>query len=222
MLEKLKELLESGAITQAEFDEMAKNIKASEADPEENPEAAPEDNPKDNFDKVFQSKFDKAMARERKEKADLKKQLERLQKKILTDEETKQFEFEEQQRELEEQRKELAREKNKMYAVKAMRKAEMSDNEETIALIERLVASCEDETEIDATIALLKAWHSKSVKADVDKRFRDGGYTPRKSTNMNGGNNPYTKEQFSLTEQMSLEINNPELAAQLKAAAGIK
>ena len=61
-----------------------------------------------------------------------------------------------------------------------------------------------------------------SASAEVNKRFKENGYTPKKGAELNGGVNPYTKEQFNLTKQMEIENTNPELAAQLKAAAGVK
>ena len=206
--EKLQELLDEGHITQEEFDEMVKAITSP--------------NPDDKLEKLFQSKIDRAMAAERKEKSELKRKLERLQQKVLTDEEAKQIEFDEKQQELEQREKELTLEKNKMYAVKAMKKANLSDTEETMSIIERIVTSCEDETDIDDIISDLKAWYDKGVKAEVDKRFKEGAYTPTKGSSLNGGKNPYMKDQLNLTEQMILEKNNPELAAQLKAAAGVK
>lgn len=229
-LERLKELLANGAITQEEFDNMSKDMVVEttvepEADPVADPK--PEAELDETIEKLLQSKLDKALAQERKEKAqekktnaELKKQLERLQKKMMTDEEAKQLEFEEQQKELEEQRKELTLEKNKMYAVKALKKAEISDTEETLALMERLVVSCADETDIDDLVTMLKDWHEKSVKAEVDKRFKANGYTPKASDNLNGGVNPFKKETFNLTEQIRITNDNPELAAKLKAAAG--
>ena len=137
-LDELKKLLESGAVTQEQYTEMVKalGLENPEPEPAPEPEPNPEPEPDDKFDKLFQSKFDRAMAKERKEKADLKKQLERLQKKMLTEEEAKQLEFEEQQKELEEQRKELMLEKNKMYAVKAMKKANINDTEDTMSVLE--------------------------------------------------------------------------------------
>ena len=69
---------------------------------------------------------------------------------------------------------------------------------------------------------LLKGWFDNAVKAEVDKRFKEGGYTPTKGSSLNGGKNPYMKDQFSLTEQMRLMVENPELAKQLEAAAGVK
>lgn len=222
--ERLKELLESGAITQEEFDEMVKGITSPDPtpDPDPTPEPDPKPDPDDKLEKLFQSKIDRAMAAERKEKSELKRKLERLQQKVLTDEEAKQIEFEEKQQELEQREKELTLEKNKMYAVKAMKKANLSDTEETMSIIERIVVSCEDETDIDDTIKLLKGWFDNAVKAEVEKRFKEGGYTPTKGSSLNGGKNPYMKDQLNLTEQMILEKNNPELAAQLKAAAGVK
>lgn len=227
-LEELKALLDSGAITQEQFDELAKNAKPSDPEPEPDPEPNPDPEPSndDKFDRMFQAKFDRAMAKERKEKADLKKQLEKLQKKMLTDEEAKQLEFENQQKELEQQRRELALEKNKMYAVKSMKKANISDTEETMTILEKLVSVCEDETDIDDMIETLASCINKQVEKKVDeevkRRFKESGSTPPKGSNLNGGVNPYAAEQFNLTKQMELESTNPELAAQLKAAAGVK
>lgn len=222
-IEKLKELLEAGNITQDEYDAMAKSLEEpAEKEPVDPDPTEPKETEDEKFNKLFQAKFDRAMAQERKEKAELKKKLENLQKKMLTDEEKKQYEFEQQQQELEEQRKELMLEKNKMYAVKAMKKAEISDTEEAMMVIEKLVAACADETEIDEMVTLLKAWKEKDVAAEVNKRFKDNGREPKKSDTLNGGVNPYKKETFNITEQMKLEISNPELAAQLRAAAGVK
>lgn len=79
----------------------------------------------------------------------------------------------------------------------------------------------EDETEINTKVKAFKELFDKAVSAEVDKRFKENGYKPKAGTNLNNGVNPYTKEQFNLTEQMKIESTNPELAAQLKAAAGV-
>ncbi len=232
-LERLRELLANGAITQEEFDNMSKDMAVEttvDTDPVTDPAAEePKADLDETIEKLLQSKLDKALAQERKknaqmqkEKADLEKRMKLLERQKMTDEEARQLEFEEQQKELEEQRRELTLEKNKMYAVKALKKAEISDTEETLALMERLVVSCADETDIDDLVTMLKDWHDKSVKAEVDKRFKANGYTPKKAENLNNGVNPYLKEQWNYTAQNDLEYNNPELAAQLKAAAGVK
>ena len=221
MNEKLKEMLENGEITMEDikaFSETPETEPTAEPEPVAEPEPTVEPEPKN--DRVRQAELDRAMAKERKEKAELKRKLERLEKKILTDEEQRQDEFERQQQELEEQRRELTFEKNKMYAVKSMKKAEIGDTEEAMLLMEKLVMACADEAEIDDMVSLLKAWKDKDVTAEVNKRFKEGGHTPKKSNALNGGVNPYSKEQWNLTAQMALEVTNPELAAQLKAAAG--
>lgn len=228
--EKLEELLNSGAITQEEFDEMVQSIKDPDPTTEPTKDSTKDPEPEDiTKTKEFQREIDKHMSAERKKNVDsqkknaeLQRKIERLEKKILTDEELQRESFEQQQQELEEQRKELKYEKNKMYAVKSMQKAEINGSEEAMLLMEKLVMVCEDEADIDDVISSLKAWKDKEVKAEVDKRFKEGGSTPKKGDNLGGGVNPYKKETFNLTEQIRLEQNNPELAARYKAEAGIK
>lgn len=229
-IERLKQLLDEGSITQAEFDEMSKSITnpAEPADPEPvaDPEPTTDPDPKKEPEDVtksrtFQRELDKKMAAERKKNAELQRKVERLEKKILSDEDLKQEEYAQQQQEIEEQRRELQIEKNKMYAVKSMQKAGISSSEEAMSLMEKLVFVCEDETEIDEMIELLKAWKDKDVKAEVDKRFKDNGYTPKKGADIANVVNPYKKETLNLTEQIRLQMENPELAAKLKQAAGV-
>ena len=83
-------------------------------------------------------------------------------------------------------------------------------------------SSISNETDIDDTISLLKAWRDKDVKAEVDKRFKENGYTPKQSATQNSGANPWMKEQWNITEQMRIESTNPEEAAKLMAAAGVR
>lgn len=231
-IEKLQKLLDEGLITQAEFDEMAKNIKdpdpaadpvPADPDPTNDPDPEPKKDPDDiTKSRRFQAELDKKMASERKKSAELQRKIERLEKKILNEEDLKQEEFEKQQQEIEEQRREIKFEKNKMYAVKSMQKAEIGNSEEAMSLMEKLVMVCEDEAEIDDMIELLKAWKDKDVKAEVDKRFKENGYTPKKGADINNVVNPFKPETFNLTEQIRLKNENPELAAKLMAAAGVK
>lgn len=224
-LEKLKKLLEENLITQEEFDEMAKNVKEPEPKPE--PETAPEPEQKpetldiEKIDKIVQSRLDKAMAQERREKAELKRKLDNLQKAKLTDDELKQIELDEKVKEIAEREKAIADKENRLYAVKAIKEAGLDDGSEvSLSLIDFVMG--EDETEINTKVKSFKELFDKAVTAEVNKRFKENGYTPTKGSNLNGGVNPYTKEQWNLTTQMSIELSNPEMAAQLKAAAGVK
>lgn len=227
-LEKLKELLASGAITQEEFDEMSKNIKPTE--PNKDPEPTKDPEPKEptsepidmeKLDKIIQSRVDKQMAIERKKSADLEQKLKRLQQAKLTDDELKQIEIDEKEKAIAEREKAITDKENRLYAVKAIKEAGLDDGSDTsLSLVDFVMG--EDEAEIKTKVKAFKELFDKAVSAEVQKRFKESGYTPKQTSNLNGGKNPYMKDQFNLTEQMTLETTNPELAAQLKAAAGVK
>lgn len=227
-LEKLKKLLTDGTITQEEFDELAKNVKDEPA-PEDDPKPKPDDSeqPKndgvdyDKLDKIIQARVDKEMAAERKKTAEYKKKLDRLQQEKLTDEELKKIELENKENEIAEREKAIADKENRLFAVKAIKEAGLDDGSDTaLSLVDFVMGT--DETEITSKVKAFKELFDKTVTAEVNKRFKEAGYTPKKGETLNNGVNPYTKEQFNLTEQMKLESTNPELAAQLRTAAGVK
>lgn len=229
-LEKLKKLLESGAITQAEYDEMAQSINDTEptTDPEPTTEPEPTTDPEPTTEinaelvkKLVQSRVDSLMAAERKEKAELKKKVERLEREKLTEDEIKQLEFEEKEKALEEKERALNERLNREYAQKALREAGLDDGSETaFALVDFVMGA--DETEIDDKVKSFKELFNKAVSTEVNKRFKDAGRTPQKGTNLNSGKNPWAKEQWNITEQFRIANENPELAKQLEAAAGVK
>lgn len=221
--EKLQSLLDNGAITQEEFDEMSKNIPetepATDPDPEKDPEPKPETIDYDKLERIIQARVDKAMAAERKDKADLKRQLEQERRANKTDAELKQIEIEERDKALAEREKALLDKENRLYAVKAIKEAGLDDGGDiSLSLVDFVMG--EDEATIDEKVKAFKELFDKAVSAEVDKRFKANGRTPKQSSNLNGGKNPYKKETFSLTEQMNLEITNPELAKKLQAEAG--
>ena len=215
--EKLKELLESGAITQEEFDEMIKNVKEPETEPAPNDDTEPIDF--DKLDKIVQSRVDTAMAEERKKRAELEKRYKRLQQEKLTDEELKKVNDEERERVLAEREKALQDKENRLYALKAIKEAGLDDGSDiSLSLVDFVMG--EDETEINGKVKAFKELFDKAVATAVDKRFKDGGYTPQKGETLNGGKNPYI--DGNLTEQMALEIKDPETAAKLRALAGVQ
>lgn len=226
-LEKLKALLEAGHISQEEYDEMAKNLKDPETDPETTPapETEPETTPEtitmEQIERLVQSRVDKLMAPERKKHAETEKKYKSLQQQLMTADEVKQAEIAEKEEALAAREKELQDRLNREYAQKALREAGLDDgSENAFALVDFVMG--EDEAAIDEKVKSFKELFNKAVKTEVDKRFKENGRTPQKGTNINGGKNPWTKEQWNITEQMAIEIQNPELAAQLKAAVGVK
>lgn len=231
-LEKIQKMLADGRITQEEYDELAKNLPAeetSEQKPPETNEQEDENKPEpidyDKLDKILQSRLDRAMAQERKKSADLQKQLERIQREKLTDEELRNVEIEEKEKAIAEREKAITDKENRLYAVKAIKEAGLDDGSDmSLALVDFVMGA--DETEINDRVKSFKKLFTsavdKAVNAEVTKRFKDAGRQPQQGNTLNGGKNPYTKEQFNLSEQMRIEIENPELATQLKVAAGVK
>lgn len=222
-LEKLKALLESGAITQEEYDELLKNIKEPEADPDPEGDPEPETDPKPEIDmealeKIIQSRVDKQLASERKKSAENERKYKALQKQILTADQLKEAEMAEKEAALAAREKELNDRLNREFAQKALREAGLDDGSETaFGLVDFVIA--DDEDEIKTKVKTFKELYDKAVAAEVDRRFKEKGYTPKKGTDMNGGNNPWSKEQWNITEQMKIEVTNPDLAAKLMAAA---
>lgn len=227
-IEKLKALLAGGQITQEEFEEMAKNLNGmapeeqSESDSmtesESTGEGKEESLDYDKLDKIIQARVDKQMAAERKKTVELRNKLERLQREKLTDEELKNLELENKEKEIAEREKAIADKENRLFAVKAIKEAGLDDGSDTsLALVDFVIG--EDEAEIKSKVKSFKELFDKAVASEVNRRFKENGCSPKTSGSLNGGRNPYRKDQFSLTEQMKIEVENPELAKQLQAAA---
>jgi hypothetical protein len=232
-LARLKELLAAGTITQEEFDTLSPN-----AEPDDTPETTeqPETTEPETtdttdqteptidyekLDKIIQARVDKVTAKLGKEKADLQRQLKREREARLSDDELKQLEMAEKEKALEEREKALTERQNREYAQKSLREAGLDDGSETaFALVDFVMGA--DETEIDSKVKSFKELFNKAVTAAVNKRFKDNAYTPKKSDNLNGGKNPFAKEQWNVTEQMRIAVEDPALAAQLEKAAGNK
>lgn len=223
-LKKLKELLASGAITQEEYDELAKTAKPDDDPPEppKNPDQAdpPDNDPDKKLERMIQAAVDRATNKLGNENKQLKEKLETERKKNLSAEELKQVELQEKEAELAKQQAEIQLEKNRMYAVKALKKAELDDgSEDTLELIEFVLG--EDETAIDTKVKALQKFAQKVAKRTTDGIYRANGREPGKGNASGGKENPWSKDYWNLTKQMELEINNPELAKTLKASAGV-
>lgn len=224
-LEKLKALLESGAITQEEYDTMAKAVgEVSEpetAEPETSePEAKSEPITMEQIDRIVQSRVDKLMAGERKKNAETEKKYKNLQQQLMTADEVKQAEIAEKEEALAAREKELQDRLNREYAQKALREAGLDDGSETAFSLADFVMG-NDEAEIKEKVTTFKKLFDTAVSAEVKKRFKDNGRVPEKGGTQTGGVNPWKKETFNLTEQIRLINENPELARQYRTAAGV-
>ncbi len=224
-LKKLKELLEKGAITQEEYDEMAKNAEPDDppADPPKNdpPKDDPpaDDNQDKKLEKMIQAAVDRATNKLGNENKSLKEKLDAERKKNLSAEELKQVELQEKETELAKKEHEIKEKENRMYAIKALKKAELDDgSEDTLDLVDFVLG--EDETVIDIKVKALQKFAQRVAKNTTDGIYRANGREPGKGNAGGSKDNPWSKDSWNLTKQMELEISNPELAKTLKASAG--
>ena len=172
--EKLQSLLDSGAITQEEFDEMIKNIADTDPAPESDPATDPDNEPApaqfdmETIERIVQSRVDKLMAPERKKSAETEKKYKALQKQLMTADEIKQAEIAEKEQALAAREKELQDRLNREYAQKALREAGLDDGSETAFSLADFVMG-EDETEIKEKVRTFKELFDKAVTAEVEK-----------------------------------------------------
>ena len=217
-LEELKALLDSGAITQEQYEAMCKQFGFEIEKPEEKKE--PENQPVD-YEKLIQAAVDRATNKLGNENKKLREDLEKLRKEKLTDEELRALEDAEKEKNLAEREAAVKTAENKLYAITAIKKAGLDDGSETALEILSLV-NASDQESIDNNITALKALVDKLVKAEVEKTFKGSGRSPEKGAVGVSGDNPYMAgKSFNLTKQMELEKTNPEYAKKLAAAAGV-
>lgn len=230
-LEELKALLESGAITQAQFEAMCKQFgfdvpednkgdgKGDDKGDGKGDGKGSEDDAEKLLEKKIQQAVDRATNKLGNENKTLREQLDKLKKEKLTAEELQKLEDEEREKDLAEREAAVKAAENKLYAVKAIKKAGLDDGSEAALEILALV-NAGDEATIDSNIKALKALVDKLVKAEVEKTFKGNGRNPERGAGGGADDNPYSDKTFNLTKQMELEATNPELAKKLRAAAG--
>lgn len=224
-LSKLKELLRAGSITQEEFDEMAKTAEgdnsseeSDEGEPVNSPdEEQTEDDLEAKIAKAVKTAVDRATNKLGNENKLLKDKLEKTRKEKLSAEELKQVELQEKESELARKEQEIRDKENRMYAIKALKKAELDDgSEDTMELIEFVLG--EDKTSIDLNVKSLQKFAKRVAKNTTDGIYKTNGRIPGKGNTAGSSDNPWSKESWNLTKQMELELNNPELAKTLKAS----
>lgn len=221
--EKLDSLLASGAITQEEYNEMLSKLGGNENGLQEKGQEETKQKEVNTFDeekleKLIQAKVDRLTARLGKEKADLQKEVDKLKREKLSDEEIKQLEISEKEKALVERERALLDKENRLYAIKAIKAAQLDDGSDKSLELVDFVMSDDTET-IDKRVKAFGDLVRKFVTAEVDKKFKSNGRTPNTGSNGGGNNNPFSKESFNLTEQMRILSENPELAKQLQATA---
>lgn len=223
-LEKLKEMLANKTITQEEFDKMAAALGLKEdTKVPDTKDAKKDEEPKGNDDDMellIQKAVDRATNKLGNKNKELEKELERIKKEKMTDDERKEYEMQEKEKELEEKEREIALRENKLYAIEAIKEAGLDDgSKNSLELIEYVIDA--DTARIDSKVKAFSNLVKKFVKAEVDRTFKARGGEPDKGGEDVVNDNPYAKATFNLTKQMELEATNPELAAKYKSLAGL-
>lgn len=133
-------------------------------------------NSTESLDKYVQSKVDKAMADERKKTAELQKQLDKMKREKMSDDEIKQHEISEKEKALAEKEKALAEQQNRLYAIKAIQTAGLDDGSNALELVDFVLSESEEAT--DNKVKAFKTLVDKMVAAQVDKTFKANGRVP--------------------------------------------
>lgn len=221
-IDELKKLLDEDKITKEQFMAMAKaidpNYTEEEPDPEEEPDTDPD--PEAEIQKRIQREVDRAKNKLGNENKKLRQQLEALKKSKLTEDEAAELDRQEREEALAEREKALQEKENRLYAIKVIKAAGLDDgSDRALELVDFVIGGTE--AEIDAKVKAFGGLVKKFVKAEVDKTFKQHGRNPEQGAGA-GDKNPWAKDSWNITQQMNIELTNPELAKQLKAAAGVK
>ena len=222
-IDELKALLDEGKITKEQFAALAKTIDPNyteEPAPDPDPEPEPEPKPDADIEKMIQRAVDRATNKLGNEKKKLQQQLDAIKKAHLTEAEQAELDRQEREDALAERERALAEKENRLYAIKAIKAAGLDDgSDRALELVDFVLGG--SEADIDANVKAFGGLVKKFVKAEVDKTFKQNGRNPEQGSG-GGDKNPWAKDSWNITQQMTLELTNPELAKQLKAAAGIK
>lgn len=156
----------------------------------------------EDIEKIIQSRVDRQLAKERKEAAAVKKELERLKKEKLTAEEIEKLKTDEREKELAAKEKELAERENRYTAVKALREVGLDDGSDAALLLVDFLVAGED-TDADAIKERAKNLNviiNKLVSAKVEATFKENGRNPKGSGNGSGGDDKNTSLAKKLGE----------------------
>lgn len=141
------------------------------------------------IEKIIQSRVDRQLAKERKEAAAVKKELEKLKKEKLTAEEIKKLETDEKEKALAAKEKEIAERENRYTAVKALREVGLDDGSDAaLLLVDFLIAGEDIDGEaIKERAKNLSVIVKKLVSTEVERTFKENGRNPKGSGNGSGG-----------------------------------
>lgn len=181
MAEEVTGTLGNGGTESAEVENTAPETETKAAGSEKGSEKADDKpNDSDKLDKIIQSRVDRAMAEERKKNANLQKELGKLKREKLSDDEIKQLEIEEREKAIADKEKALVEKENRLFAIKAIKEAGLDDGSDTVLELVDIVISGSNDTEetITSKVKTISGLFKKMVSAEVDKTFKANGRVP--------------------------------------------
>lgn len=206
-MDELKRKLEAGEITQEEYEAAVKQMGeggTGEPDPEEERR------------KAIQAAEDRVRTEYVKKQKALEAELEKLRREKMTEEERQQLEKEEYEKRLREREEALTAREVELHTINTL-------TAESLPLGFRdFVKGDSVETTTERIQDFKKLWNAELEKA-VKAAFKDAGRNPEKGGSKGGSIvNPWKKETENLTQQAQIYRENPELARQLMAQAGVR
>lgn len=219
--EELDKALAEGTITQEEYDTYLAELESGDKQPTKEAmfaEFLESESFKTALQKERQSAEDRIRTQYSKQQKALEQEIEALKTAKMTEEERTAHELAERERIVAEKEAEISRFKLEGHAVKVIADEKYKLTNDALQFV-----MAENETEIENRAHSLSKLIEKEVQKRLEAEFAKHGYKPNGAQKQQSGvKNPFSKESFNLTEQGKLFRENPDLAKQLAAQAGVK
>ena len=220
--EELDRLLAAGEITQEEYDAKLAALETEKGEQktstqDEMKAFLESDAFKEIIGKQVQSAEDRVRTQYSKKTEELERTIAALKTAQMSEEERKNHELAERERVIAEKEAELKRVTLENHATKVI-----ADDKRKLPSDAMQFILAEDETEIENRADALEKIIERETQKRLEAEFAKHGYKPGGAQkHQSGVKNPFAKETFNLTEQGKLFKENPELARQLAAQAGV-
>lgn len=138
------------------------------------------------IEKLIQSRVDKITADFGKKNSTLQKELDKMKRKKLSEEEVRNLEIADKEKALAEKEQALLERENKLYAIKAMKEIGLDDgSQQSLELLDFVMG--DNEKTIKERVKTFKSLVDRFVTAKVEQTFKANGRVPNGGTNSNGG-----------------------------------
>jgi hypothetical protein len=150
------------------------------------------------LEKLIQSRVDKITAELGKKNSSLQKELDKVRKEKLTDDEIKKIELADKEKELSAKETAILERENRLFAIKAMKEIGLDDGSNTsLALVDFVMAK--DEETITERVKTLKSLIDKLVSSKVDQTFKANGRVPNGGSQKGSGEG---EQDISVAEKL--------------------